>query len=91
MALLETKELKEQFKNLLDKGFIIPSISPWGKPILFVKKKDGSLRMCIDYRLLKKVTIKNKYPIARINDLFEQLQGASDRPLTWSSSAKSQR
>ena len=70
-------ELKEQLKYLLDKGFIRPSISPWGAPILFVKKKDGSLRMCIDYRQLNKVTIKNKYPIPRIDDLFDQLQGAS--------------
>ena len=91
MAPVELKELKEQLKDLLNKGFIRPSISPWGAPVLFVRKKDSSRRMCIDYRMLNKVTIKNKYPIARINDLFEQLQGASDRPLTWSSSAKSQR
>ena len=69
--------MKEQFKDLLDKGFIRPSISPWGVPVLFVKKKDGSLRMCIDYRHLNKVTIKNKYPIPRIEDLFDQLHGAS--------------
>ena len=62
----ELKELKEQLKDLLDKGFIRPSISPWGAPILFVKKKDGSLRICIDYRQLNKVTIKNKYPIPKI-------------------------
>ena len=73
----ELKELKEQLKDLLDKGFIRPSISPWGAPILFVKKKDSSLIMCIDYRKLNKVTIENKYPIPRINDLFDQLQGAS--------------
>ena len=91
MAPVELNEFKEQLKDLLDKGLIRPNISPWGAPVLFVKKKEGSLRMCIDYRMLNKVTIKNKYPIARINDLFEQLQGASDRPLTWSSSAKSQR
>ncbi|KAH0734704.1 hypothetical protein KY285_010411 [Solanum tuberosum] len=77
MALVELKELKEQLKDLLDKGFIQPSISPWGAPVLFVKKKDGSLRMCIDYRQLNKVTIKNKYPLPRIEDLFDQLQGAS--------------
>ncbi|WMV07858.1 hypothetical protein MTR67_001243, partial [Solanum verrucosum] len=77
MAPAELKELKEQLKDLLDKGFIKPSISPWGAPVLFVKKKDGSLRMCIDYRQLNKVTIKNKYPIPRIDDLFDQLQGAS--------------
>ena len=77
MAPTELKELKEQLKDHLDKGFIRPSISPWGAPVLFVKKKDGSLRMCIDYRQLNKVTIKNKYPIPRIDDLFDQLQGAS--------------
>ncbi|KAH0642150.1 hypothetical protein KY290_033750 [Solanum tuberosum] len=74
---LELKELKEQLKDLLDKGFIRPSISPWGAPVLFVKKKDGSLRMCIDYRQLNNVKIKNKYPIPWIDDLFDQLQGAS--------------
>ena len=73
MAPVELKELKEQLKDLLDKGFIRPSISPWGAPVLFMKKKDGSLRMCIDYRQLNKVTIKNKYPIPRIDDLFDQL------------------
>ena len=77
MAPAERKELKVQLKDLLDKSFIRPSISPWGAPVLFVRKKDSSRRMCIDYRMLNKVTIKNKYPIARINDLFEQLQGAS--------------
>jgi len=77
MAPAELKELKAQLKDLLDKGFIQPSISPWGAPVLFVKKKDGSLRMCIDYRQLNKVTIKNKYPLPRIDDLFDQLQGAS--------------
>ncbi|KAH0709388.1 hypothetical protein KY284_010815 [Solanum tuberosum] len=77
MAPSELKELKEQLKDLLDKDFIQPSISSWGAPILFVKKKDGSLRMCIDYRLLNKVTIKNKCPLPRIEDLFDQLQGAS--------------
>ena len=73
----ELKELKEQLKDLLDKGFIRPSVSPWGAPVLFVRKKDGSLRMCIDYRQLNKVTVKNKYPLPRIDDLFDQLQGAS--------------
>ncbi|KAH0709023.1 hypothetical protein KY284_010450 [Solanum tuberosum] len=77
MALTELKELKEQLKDLLDKGFIRPSVAPWGAPILFVRKKDGSLRMCIDYRQLNKVTIKNRYPLPRIDDLFYQLQGAS--------------
>ncbi|KAH0773630.1 hypothetical protein KY290_010767 [Solanum tuberosum] len=77
MALAELKELKEQLKDLLDKGFIQPSISPWGAPVLFVRKNDGSLSMCIDYRQLNKVTIKNKYPLPRIDNLFDQLQGAS--------------
>ena len=67
MAPTELKELKEQFKDLLDKGFIRASISPWGAPVLFVMKKDGSLGMCIDYRQLNKFTIKNKYPIPRID------------------------
>ena len=77
MAPAELKELKVQLKDLTDKGFIQPSISPWGAPVLFVKKKDGTLRMCIDYRQLNKVTIKNKYPLPRIDDLFDQLQGSS--------------
>ena len=77
MAPAELKELKLQLKDLTDKGFIQPSISPWGAPVLFVKKKDGTLRMCIDYRQLNKVTIKNKYPLPRIDDLFDQLQGSS--------------
>ncbi|XP_060172736.1 uncharacterized protein LOC132603619 [Lycium barbarum] len=76
MAPAELKELKEQLRDLLEKGFIQPSASPWGAPVLFVRKKDGSLRMCIDYRQLNKVTIKNKYPLPRIDDLFDQLQGA---------------
>ena len=73
MAPAELKELKEQLKDLLDKGFIRPSISPWGAPVLFVRKKDGSLRMYIDYHQLNKVTIKNKYPLPKIDDLFDQL------------------
>ncbi|EOY03078.1 Retrotransposon protein, putative [Theobroma cacao] len=72
----ELKELKDQLEDLLDKGFIRPSVSPWGAPVLFVKKKDGSLRLCIDYRQLNKVTVKNKYPLPRIDDLFDQLQRA---------------
>ena len=75
MAPAELKELNEQLKELLDKGFIRPSSSPWGAPVLFMKK-DGSLRLCIDYRQLNKVTIKNKYPLPRIDNLFDQLQGA---------------
>ena len=71
MAPAELKELNEQLKELLDKGFIRPSSSPWGAPVLFVKNKDGSLRLCIDYRQLNKVTIKNKYPLPRIYDLFD--------------------
>ncbi|KAH0657850.1 hypothetical protein KY289_026598 [Solanum tuberosum] len=77
MAPAELKKLKEQLKDLLDKGFIRPSISPWGAPVLFVKKKDDSLRMCIDYQQLNKVTIKNMYPITKIDDMFDQLQCAS--------------
>ncbi|KAF5477291.1 hypothetical protein F2P56_003941, partial [Juglans regia] len=77
MAPAELKELKTQLQELVDKGFIQPSSSPWGVPVLFVKKKDGTLRMCIDYRELNKVTIKNKYPLPRIDDLFDQLQGAA--------------
>ncbi|KAL5767474.1 hypothetical protein ACOSQ2_014257 [Xanthoceras sorbifolium] len=76
MAPAELKELKIQLQELLDKGFIRPSVSPWGAPVLFVKKKDGSLRLCIDYRQLNKLTVKNKYPLPRIDDLFDQLRGA---------------
>ena len=77
MAPLELKELKLQLQELLDKGFIRPSVSPWGAPVLFVKKKDGTLRLCVDYRQLNKLTVKNKYPLPRIDDLFDQLKGAS--------------
>ncbi|KAJ0527131.1 putative nucleotidyltransferase, Ribonuclease H [Helianthus annuus] len=76
LAPTEMLELKKQLDELLSKGFIQPSSSPWGAPVLFVKKKDGSMRMCIDYRELNKVTIKNRYPLPRIDDLFDQLQGA---------------
>ncbi|GKA16179.1 putative reverse transcriptase domain-containing protein [Tanacetum coccineum] len=65
--------LSNQLKELQEKGFIRPSHSPWGAPVLFVKKKDGALRMCIDYRELNKLTIKNRYPLPRIDDLFDQL------------------
>ena len=65
------KELTTQLDELLAKGFIKPSSSPWGAPVLFVKKKDGSMRLCIDYRELNKVTIKNRYPLPRIDDLFD--------------------
>ncbi|GKA67825.1 putative reverse transcriptase domain-containing protein [Tanacetum coccineum] len=71
------QELSNQLQELTDRGFIRPSTSPWGAPVLFVKKKDGSFRMCIDYRELNKLTIKNRYPLPRIDDLFDQLQGSS--------------
>ena len=77
MAPLELKELKLKLQELLEKGFIRPSVSPWGAPVLFVKKKDGKLRLCIDYRQLNKLTVKNKYLLPRIDDLFDQLKGAS--------------
>ncbi|KAL0553698.1 hypothetical protein IC582_007601 [Cucumis melo] len=77
MTSMELRELKSQLQELVDKGFIRPSASPWGAPVLFVKKKDGTLRLCIDYRQLNKVTIRNKYPLPRIDDLFDQLRGAS--------------
>ncbi|GJZ90195.1 putative reverse transcriptase domain-containing protein [Tanacetum coccineum] len=70
-------ELSNQLQELADRGFIRPSTSPWGAPVLFVKKKDGSFRMCIDYRELNKLTVKNHYPLPRIDDLFDQLQGSS--------------
>ncbi|GKA41641.1 putative reverse transcriptase domain-containing protein [Tanacetum coccineum] len=73
----EMEELSTQLQELSDKGFIRPSSSPWGAPVLFVKKKDGSFRMCIDYRELNKLTVKNRYPLPRIDDLFDQLQGSS--------------
>nr|GEW31325.1 transposon Ty3-G Gag-Pol polyprotein [Tanacetum cinerariifolium] len=71
------KDLSEQLKELSDKGFIRPSSSPWGAPVLFIKKKDGSFWMCIDYQELNKLTVKNRYPLPRIDDLFDQLQGSS--------------
>nr|GFA09119.1 putative reverse transcriptase domain-containing protein [Tanacetum cinerariifolium] len=77
LAPSELKELSEQLKELSEKGFIRPSSSSWGAPVLFVKKKDGSFCMCIDYQELNKLTVKNKYPLPRIDDLFDQLQGSS--------------
>jgi hypothetical protein len=76
MSASELGELKKQLEELLEKKCIRPSVSPWGAPVLLVKKKEGSMRLCIDYRLLNKVTIKNKYPLPRINDLMDQLVGA---------------
>ena len=76
MTPAELRELKAQLEELLSNGFIRPSISPWGAPVLFVKKKDGSLRLCIDYRQLNGVTIRNQYPLPRIDELFDQLQGS---------------
>ena len=76
MATVELQKLRVQLQELLDKGFIRPSTSPWGAPVLFVKKKDKTLRLCIDYRQLNKVTIKNRYPLSRNDDLFDQLRGA---------------
>jgi hypothetical protein len=76
MGVNELEELKKQLKEMQEKGFIRPSSSPWGAPVIFVDKKDGSQRMCVDYRSLNEVTIKNKYPLPRIDDLFDQLRGA---------------
>ncbi|GKF27331.1 putative reverse transcriptase domain-containing protein, partial [Tanacetum coccineum] len=77
LAPSEMKELSKQLQELSKKGFIRPSSSPWGASVLFMKKKDGSFRMCIDYRELNKLTIKNRYPLPRIDDLVDQLQGSS--------------
>ncbi|KAL0556637.1 hypothetical protein IC582_005151 [Cucumis melo] len=77
MTQMELRELNSQLLELVDMGFIRPSASPWGAPVLFVKKKDGTLRLCIGYRQLNKVTIRNKYPLPQIDDLFDQLRGAS--------------
>jgi hypothetical protein len=76
MSVGELEELKKQLKELFDKQFIRPSSSPWGAPVILVEKKDGTQRMCVDYRALNEVTIKNKYPLPRIEDLFDQLKGA---------------
>jgi hypothetical protein len=77
MSTVEIVELKLKLKEMMDKGYIQPSVSPWGEPVLFMKKKDDTLRLCIDYRKLNNTTIKNKYPLPRIDDLFDQLKGAS--------------
>ena len=77
MTPVELKELKFLLSELLEKGFICYSVSPWGVPVLFVKKKDGMLRFCVDYRQLNKMTVKYKYPLPRIDALFDQLKGAS--------------
>jgi hypothetical protein len=76
MSTPELKELQMQLEELLKKGYICPSVSPWGSPDLFVKKKYGTLILCIDFRQLNKVTVKNKYPLPRIDDLFDQLKNA---------------
>jgi hypothetical protein len=77
MSTPESQELKMQLKELLDLGLIRPSVSPWGAPVIFIRRKDGSWRLCIDYRQLNKATIKNQYPLPRINDLFDQMKGAT--------------
>jgi hypothetical protein len=76
MDVKDLAELKKQIEELLSKGFIRPNSSPWGAPTLFVDKKDGSRRLCIDYRSLNEVNIRNKYPLPRIEDLFDQMRGA---------------
>jgi hypothetical protein len=76
MAANQFAEHKDQLQELLDKGYIRPSASPWGAPIIFVMKKDGTQRMCVDYHSLNEVTISNMYPLPRIDDLFDQLKGA---------------
>ena len=76
MTPVKLQKLRVQLQELLDKGFFRPSTSPWGAPVLFAKKKDKTLRLCIDYRQLNRVTIKNRYPSPRIDDLFDQLRGA---------------
>ena len=76
MSTPELLELKKQLQELVEKKYIRPSVSPWGAPVLFMKNKDGTLRLCIDYRQLNKVTVKNKYPLPQIDDLFYQMRGA---------------
>ena len=77
MTAPKLQELQIQLKELIDIGHIRPSTSPWGTPVIFVKKKDGSLRLCIDYRDLNRATVKNQYPMPRIDDLFDQMKGAA--------------
>ena len=77
MSTLELKELQLQLEDLMKKGYIHPSVSPWGAPVLFIKKKDGMPILCIDFKQLNKVTVKNKYPLSRIDDLFDQLKDAN--------------
>ena len=76
MTPVELQELRVQLQEILDKGFIRPSSSPWGAPVLFAKKKDKTLRLCIDYRQLNRVMVKNRYPLPRIDDFFDQMRGA---------------
>jgi hypothetical protein len=75
MATPELAELKEHIKELLEKGFIHPSSSPWGAPVIFAPKKDGTQRLCVDYHTLNEVAVNNKYALTRIDDLFDQLRG----------------
>jgi hypothetical protein len=77
MSTPDLVELKLQINDMFDKGYIRPSVSPWGAPTLFVKKKDDTLRLCIYYKQINKMTIKNKYPLPRIDDLFDQLRGTT--------------
>ena len=77
MNILELNELKSQLKELIDNNYIRPSVSPWGAPVIFTNKKDGTLQLCIDYRQFNKMTIKNRYPLPHIDDLFDQLSGAT--------------
>ena len=77
MSAPELVDLKLQLQELIEKGYIRPSVSPWGAPILFIKKKDGTMQMCINYHELKRMTIKNRYPLPRIDDLFDQVGGAN--------------
>ena len=92
MAPVELQELRVQLQELLDKGFIRPRTSPWGAPVIFVKKKDKTLRLCIDYRQLNRVTIKNRYPLPRIDDFFLSVERSAsiilDRPSHWLPSAE---